>query len=175
MTGVIGSSCAPSPPTSPRDCRTGHFDTIILNSVVQYFPNAGYLAEVIDNALDLLAPGGALFIGDVRNHTLQGALQTAVALARTPPTLDGIDGAEIRQRVQHAVLGEAELLLAPEFFTSWAGERASVAGPGHRSQTRIRRQRTDPVSLRRHHPQNPQRGMLRWPLHPAGRGPTARA
>ncbi len=102
----------------------GHFDTIILNSVIQYFPNGGYLAEVIDNAMDLLAPGGSLFIGDVRNHSLQGAFQTAVALARTNAT----DAAEIRQRVQRAVLGEPELLLAPEFFTTWAGDHASVAG-----------------------------------------------
>ena len=102
----------------------GYFDTIILNSVIQYFPNGGYLAEVIDNAMELLAPGGALFIGDVRNHSLQGAFQTAVALARTNAT----DAAEIRQRVQRAVLGEPELLLAPEFFTTWAGDHASVAG-----------------------------------------------
>ena len=102
----------------------GYFDTIILNSVVQYFPNAGYLAEVIDNAMDLLAPGGTLFIGDVRNHSLQGAFQTAVALARTTAT----DAAEIRQRVQRAMLGEPELLLAPEFFTTWAAEHPSVAG-----------------------------------------------
>ena len=102
----------------------GHFDTIILNSVVQYFPNAGYLAEVIHNAMDLLAPGGALFIGDVRNHSLQDAFQTAVALARTDTT----DAAEIRQRVQRAVLGEPELLLAPEFFTTWAADHPSVAG-----------------------------------------------
>ena len=102
----------------------GYFDTIILNSVIQYFPNAGYLAEVIDNAVDLLAPGGALFIGDVRNHSLQGAFQTAVALARTTTT----DTAEIRQRVQRAMLGEPELLLAPEFFTTWAADHPSVAG-----------------------------------------------
>ncbi len=109
----------------------GYFDTIVLNSVVQYFPNAAYLAEVIDNAMDLLAPGGAVFIGDVRNHTLQGAFQTAVALARTDTDTDNIDAAEIRQRVQHALLGETELLLAPEFFTTWAaGEHASVAGLG---------------------------------------------
>ena len=99
----------------------GYFDTIILNSVIQYFPNGGYLAEVIDNAMELLAPGGALFIGDVRNHSLQGAFQTAVALART----DATDAAEIRQRVQRAVLGEPELLLAPEVFTTWAGDHAS--------------------------------------------------
>lgn len=36
------------------------FDTIIVNSVVQYFPNAGYLAEVIDHAMELLARRGAV-------------------------------------------------------------------------------------------------------------------
>ncbi len=105
----------------------GHFDVVVLNSVVQYFPSAGYLAEVIGTAVDLLAPGGALFIGDVRNHTLQGAFQTGVALAHTPATADT---AEVRQRVQRAVLSEPELLLAPEFFTTWAAEHASVAGLG---------------------------------------------
>ena len=105
----------------------GYFDTIILNSVIQYFPNGGYLAEVIDNAVDLLAPGGTLFIGDVRNHSLQGALQTAVALARTTTTTT-TDTAEIRQRVQRAILGEPELLLAPEFFTTWAADHPLVAG-----------------------------------------------
>ncbi|MGW5520588.1 amino acid adenylation domain-containing protein, partial [Nocardia africana] len=101
-----------------------YFDTIILNSVIQYFPNKDYLTEVCDAAMDLLAPGGAMFIGDVRNHTLQGAFHTAVALARTATT----DAAEIRRRVQLAVLGEPELLLAPEFFTSWAAGHPSVAG-----------------------------------------------
>ena len=102
----------------------GHFDVVVLNSVVQYFPSAGYLHDVMAVAMRLLAPGGALFIGDVRNHSLQGAFQTGVALARTAAT----DAAEIRQRVQRAMLGEAELLLAPEFFTTWAADQPSVAG-----------------------------------------------
>ncbi len=102
----------------------GSFDTVILNSIVQYFPHAGYLAEVIDNAMDLLAPGGSLFIGDVRNNSLQGVFQTAVAIARAP----GADADEIRQRVQRALLSEPELLLSPEFFTTWAAGHASVAG-----------------------------------------------
>ncbi|WP_157521432.1 non-ribosomal peptide synthetase [Mycobacterium sp. ACS4331] len=101
-----------------------YFDTIVLNSVVQYFPNADYLADVIDRASQLLAPGGTLFIGDVRNQSLQHAFQTGVALARTTST----DGDDIRQRAQRAVLGEPELLLAPEFFTTWAAEHPSVAG-----------------------------------------------
>ena len=102
----------------------GYFDTIILNSIIQYFPNRGYLAEVIGNVMDLLAPGGTLFIGDVRNHTLQGAFQTAVTLARTTTT----DTAEIRERVHRAMVSESELLLAPEFFTTWAADHPSVAG-----------------------------------------------
>ncbi len=105
----------------------GYFDTIIVNSVVQYFPNAAYLTEVIDNAVDLLAPGGALFIGDVRNHSLQNAFQTGIAVARTD-TAATTDAAVIRQRVEHAVLGEAELLLAPEFFTTWAAQHGSAVG-----------------------------------------------
>ncbi|MDT5357461.1 MAG: hypothetical protein QOJ56_5993, partial [Mycobacterium sp.] len=105
----------------------GYFDTIILNSVIQYFPNAGYLAEVIDNAVDLLAPGGALFIGDVRNRSLQGAFQTGVALERSSAAADA---AEIRQRVQRAMVAEHELVLAPEFFTTWAADQPSVAGLG---------------------------------------------
>ena len=103
----------------------GHFDVVVLNSVVQYFPNAGYLAEVIGTAMRLLAPGGALFIGDVRNHILQGAFQTGVALDHTTATADA---AEIRQRVQRAMLSETELLLAPEFFTTWAADHPSAAG-----------------------------------------------
>ncbi|MDF2582289.1 MAG: linear gramicidin synthetase subunit, partial [Mycobacterium sp.] len=103
-----------------------HFDTIVINSVVQYFPNAAYLAEVMDNAMELLAPGGTLFIGDVRNHSLQNAFQTAIAVSRSGSA--NIDAAVIRQRVHHAVLGEPELLLAPEFFTSWADDHASAAG-----------------------------------------------
>lgn len=101
------------------------FDVVVINSVIQYFPSAGYLAEVIDKVIELLAPGGALFVGDVRNHSLQGAFQTGIALARSHA---GADTDEIRQRVQRAMLGEHELLLSPEFFTSWAAEHPSVGG-----------------------------------------------
>ncbi|MDT5335591.1 MAG: hypothetical protein QOD90_1096, partial [Mycobacterium sp.] len=106
--------------------RRDYFDTIIVNSVVQYFPNAAYLTDVIDKAVELLAPGGSLFIGDVRNHDLQNAFQTAIALARTGATAT-TDVAVIRQRVHHAVLGEPELMLSPAFFSTWAAGHASAA------------------------------------------------
>ncbi|WP_412458263.1 amino acid adenylation domain-containing protein, partial [Mycolicibacterium conceptionense] len=102
-----------------------YFDTIIINSVIQYFPNAAYLTEVIDHAVALLAPGGTLFVGDVRNHSLQRAFQTGIALVRSG---SDADADEIRQRVQRAMLGEPELLLDPEFFTTWAADHPSVGG-----------------------------------------------
>jgi amino acid adenylation domain-containing protein/thioester reductase-like protein len=101
-----------------------YFDTIVINSVIQYFPTAGYLASVIDGAMRLLAPGGALFIGDVRNHTLQGAFHTSVTVAATTTA----DTAEIRRKVHRATVSESELLVAPEFFTTWAAGHPSING-----------------------------------------------
>src|SRR5262249_23585210 len=40
----------------------GSFDTVILNSVVQYFPNREYLDRVLAGALRAVAPGGSVFI-----------------------------------------------------------------------------------------------------------------
>ncbi|CAN3130011.1 non-ribosomal peptide synthase/polyketide synthase [Mycobacterium sp. smrl_JER01] len=113
----------------------GSFDVIVLNSIVQYFPHRGYLTDVLDTALDLLAPGGCLFVGDVRHHLLQSAFQTGVARARAAYA----DSAEIRERVRRAIVAEAELLLSPEFFTCWAAERSAVGGV----DIRVKRGRAD--------------------------------
>ncbi len=41
-----------------QDLPEGRFDLVVLNSVVQYFPSAGYLVDVLRTARRLLAPGG---------------------------------------------------------------------------------------------------------------------
>jgi amino acid adenylation domain-containing protein len=41
------------------------FDMVILNSVVESFPGFGYLTDVLDKAVALLAPGGSLFLGSI--------------------------------------------------------------------------------------------------------------
>ncbi|WP_405885118.1 non-ribosomal peptide synthase/polyketide synthase [Streptomyces sp. NBC_01384] len=91
----------------------GGFDTIVLNSVVQYFPSADYLADVIDRLMRLLAPGGALFIGDVRNLRLLRPLATAVQLHRAD---EDADLPSVRRAVEQALLVEKELLVDPDFF-----------------------------------------------------------
>ncbi|MEU8383212.1 amino acid adenylation domain-containing protein, partial [Streptosporangium sp. NPDC048865] len=94
----------------------GHFDTIVVNSVVQYFPSAGYLADVITAAMDLLAPGGALFVGDVRDLRSVRCLHAAIQLGRGGGG-DGGDGTGTAA-VDRAVRMEKELLLDPAFFAS---------------------------------------------------------
>ncbi|MEV0536298.1 non-ribosomal peptide synthase/polyketide synthase [Kitasatospora sp. NPDC050463] len=93
----------------------GEFDTIVINSVVQYFPSADYLADVIGKLMRLLAPGGALFIGDVRNLRLLRPLATAVQVHRTG---DGADLAAVRRAVEQALRVEKELLVDPDLFTA---------------------------------------------------------
>ena len=94
----------------------GHFDVVVLNSVVQYFPSAGYLLDVLAVAMRLLAPGGALFIGDVRNLSLLRAFTTGVLCADATGGED--TAAVMRERVRREMLAEQELLLAPEFFAA---------------------------------------------------------
>src|SRR5439155_2959368 len=43
----------------------GEFDVVILNSVVQYFPGVEYLLRVLEGAVEAVAPGGFVFVGDV--------------------------------------------------------------------------------------------------------------
>ncbi|QIS21063.1 amino acid adenylation domain-containing protein [Nocardia terpenica] len=104
----------------PRD----RFDVILLNSVAQYFPNAAYLIDVIDKAVRLLRPGGALFLGDIRNLALLREFATGTQLAAA----DGADAvAEVRDRVRRTVIGEQELLVAPEFFLALRDRVADIA------------------------------------------------
>nr|WP_167372163.1 non-ribosomal peptide synthetase [Rhodococcus koreensis] len=93
----------------------GVFDTVVLNSVVQYFPNAGYLIDVIDTAVQLLRPGGVLFLGDVRNLALLREFATGVQIANAHADTTAM---VLRDRVRRSIEAEQELLLAPEFFTA---------------------------------------------------------
>ncbi|MEV4638767.1 phosphopantetheine-binding protein, partial [Actinoplanes sp. NPDC049548] len=97
---------------------------VVLNSVVQYFPDGEYLASVIDRLLGLLAPGGHILIGDVRNATTQRAFHTAVQRAR----LGSAAPSRLRAAVEHAVLMDKELVIAPEFFSMLKGAIDGLAG-----------------------------------------------
>ncbi|TMR13277.1 amino acid adenylation domain-containing protein [Nonomuraea turkmeniaca] len=78
----------------------GRFDTVVINSVVQYFPSRDYVLGVLRGCAELLAPGGRVFVGDVRNLRLQPVFRAAL----------GTTEAE-----------ENELLLDPDFFADLPG------------------------------------------------------
>jgi amino acid adenylation domain-containing protein len=89
------------------------FDAVILNSVVQYFPNVKYLFRVIDGALKLVRPGGFIFVGDIRSLPLLEALQTSIVLERAE---ESSTLAELRQLVRYRLAQEEELALDPALF-----------------------------------------------------------
>ncbi|HJP74822.1 MAG TPA: amino acid adenylation domain-containing protein [Pseudonocardiaceae bacterium] len=118
----------------------GHFDTVMLNSVIQYFPGADYLDRVLDDVFELIAPGGRLIVGDVRNAATHRMLLTGVQRTAHPHAAHD----ELRSSVEKAVLAERELVVAPEWFTDWARARGFVVdiriktGAAHNELTRHR-------------------------------------
>ena len=92
-----------------------NFDTVIINSVVQYFPNIDYLIEVIERALACVAPGGSIFIGDVRNLPLLQAFHASVQLYQAEPNVTRV---QLQQRVQMQIFQETELVIDPALFSA---------------------------------------------------------
>jgi len=98
-------------------------DLVILNSVVQYFPDADYLMRVLAEAVRVVRDGGAIFLGDVRNLNLLSAYHTSVQMFRAPPDMRI---AELRQRVEAAKRSEKELIVAPSFFQQLTSHWARI-------------------------------------------------
>jgi amino acid adenylation domain-containing protein/thioester reductase-like protein len=97
------------------DIEPGEFDTVVLNSVIQYFPSVDYLVHVLERAVKAVKPGGRIFIGDVRNLSLLEAFHTSVQLYQAPSSLST---SRLRQRIREQMAQDQELVIAPEFFTA---------------------------------------------------------
>jgi SAM-dependent methyltransferase len=102
----------------------GTFDVVVLNSLVQYFPDTDYLLDVLRQGLRCLRPGGRLFIGDVRALALQRAFHASVQLHRSA---DGSSTRALAYRVRQRLDRDSELLLDPAFFQ---GPVAALPGVG---------------------------------------------
>lgn len=89
------------------------YDTIILNSVTQHFPDVNYLLSFIEKAIERIAENGQIFIGDVRNLDLQTLLHSSVQLAKASGSLST---QQLQQRIRKAQSEEKQLVLSPEFF-----------------------------------------------------------
>jgi SAM-dependent methyltransferase/acyl carrier protein len=92
---------------------TEKFDTVVVNSVVQYFPNRLYLEEVVERLLPLVAEGGRILIGDVRNLDLFSAHVCAVERSRLSAPAPA---ATLERQVRRRRRQETELLVSPSYF-----------------------------------------------------------
>ena len=101
-----------------------HFDTVIINSVAQYFPDAAYLMRVIEGAIRALKPGGRLFLGDIQSHSLLGT-HHAMALRDHAP--EGATAATLREQVARRIEQETELSLDPDWFHLLASRLPTLA------------------------------------------------
>lgn len=101
------------------------FDLIVLNSVVLDFPSIDYLEAVLQEAAKRLAPGGAIFVGDVRPLHLADAFQGSVQWVHATETSDVT---EFRRRVRMAQAREEELLLDPAWLEELVARTEGLHG-----------------------------------------------
>ena len=106
-----------------EDIKTNYFDVIILNSVIQYFPNIQYLNTVLRHAVHNIKKGGQIFIGDVRNLRLQNTYHGSVEVFKSA---DDASKKEVESNIQLRIKQERELVVDPRFFKSIKNEINSI-------------------------------------------------
>jgi amino acid adenylation domain-containing protein len=91
----------------------GSFDTVIINSVVEYLPSVESLLRVLDGAIRAIGQKGRVFVGDVPSLPMWEVLHATAQLGRAPEALPAV---LVRDRVRHAISQGDRLLVDPELF-----------------------------------------------------------
>jgi amino acid adenylation domain-containing protein/non-ribosomal peptide synthase protein (TIGR01720 family) len=143
----------------------GSVDLVILNSVVQYFPSAEYLIDVLAEAARVTRRGGKIFVGDVRSLPLLRAFHTSVQSFRAPEPTESLP-----QRIDQAIANDEELVVDPALFEELQRGRVEVSPKGGSYDNELSRFRYD-VTLTLGEPETlaaPER-WLDWDEHDAWR------
>jgi amino acid adenylation domain-containing protein/non-ribosomal peptide synthase protein (TIGR01720 family) len=90
-------------------------DTIIINSVAQYFPGGDYLNIVIEKGISLMKGYGRIIIGDIRDKRTLELFKSRLQLSKQQESVS-LD--EFKWAVEQEVLKEEELCFSPEYFYS---------------------------------------------------------
>jgi amino acid adenylation domain-containing protein len=144
------------------------FDTIILNSVIHYFPHETHLREQLAALAARLEPGGTLFVGDVRHLGWNRRFHADVEKFQAPARAGDDD---FEDRVRARMQDDKELVVAPELFLDAAKslnvEFVELLPKLGRHGNEMNVYRYD-VMLRRAAPATqpaaPRAAQLRWPL-----------
>ena len=95
--------------------KAAEVDTIVINSVVQYFPGQEYMGDVIQTCMSILNGQGRIIIGDVRDNRLVDLFSSRLQLQKCRPQ-QSIK--EFSWAVDQDILKEEELCFSPEYFYS---------------------------------------------------------
>jgi len=109
-----------------EEIANGAVDTVILNSVIQYFPGTAYLERVLLEASRVVGQEGAVFVGDVRDVSLLEAFHATSQLQRAPALMLAH---EISAVLERQLAAEGELCLATGFFRLLAAQIETLAEP----------------------------------------------
>lgn len=119
------------------------FDTVVINSVVQYFPSIHYLVTVLEAAVKAVIPGGVVFVGDVRSLPLLSAFHSSVQLHKAS---DDLPLKQLKQQASKDQQLDQELVISPAFFTELQAHLPEITqvkiqlkrGVAHNEMTRFR-------------------------------------
>lgn len=92
-------------------------DCILLNSVTQCFPDTRYLAAVVLDAIDTVAPGGTVIVGDIRHSSQLHDFARWAEMAKNP----NADPNTLGDRVDRRAASDSELSVDPSTLASIAG------------------------------------------------------
>ena len=90
------------------------FDTVIINSVAQYFPNIDYFESLIGSLTQIVEPNGRFFIGDVRCLELLEVFHSSVIRYQQSNKLYPDS---FLQTLKNSIDQEKELVISPHWFT----------------------------------------------------------
>jgi amino acid adenylation domain-containing protein len=93
----------------------GEYDTVVINSVVQYFPSLRYLERTLERALTAVTPGGHIFLGDLRNAAL---LDAFAALKHHSLRADGETDDNVIARAVRELRTDGELSIHPGYLAT---------------------------------------------------------
>ncbi|MER5968832.1 amino acid adenylation domain-containing protein [Streptomyces sp. NPDC002055] len=95
----------------------GAFDTVVINSVAQYFPSADYLTSVLEWATKAVTRG-RVFLGDIRDLSLLDVFHADVAHFRADGEAGRISAEELARRTERGMGAERELVLSRDYFAN---------------------------------------------------------
>jgi amino acid adenylation domain-containing protein len=94
------------------------YDTVIVNSVIQYFPTLDYLEEILIRIIENITPQGKIFLGDIRDYRLIDVFHHSIIKFKQTHTSIG--------EVCYMVTKEKELLVSPGYFIGLKNRNSNI-------------------------------------------------